>query len=356
VVFADDFESTPAGNVPKGYRQEHGQAWNIRWDHTWGVPAPLVVTEPEHMHAGRQAIELTKDERGAIGLSKYFAPGFDRLFLRYYVKYDDDYFPGAHHVGGGIEGRAPGVPFANPGVVPDGTNKFTVLLDHWRNEPRATPPGPLVAYVYHMDQRHKWGEQFYPSGRTRPPANGQRGFFGPAFVPRRDIVPERGRWYCFELMVQMNTPEQRDGRVAFWVDGRLAGDFPNLRLVGSRSHADPLVAELQAAMGIAEVRPRGSVGLKCALIAEGESDVYVHPVPHMKEWDTCAPKVILREAGGMVVDCRGEPLRYNKADPAQPHGVVARAPGVLDEVLRRLGPLYAGAGSGTVATATSRNV
>jgi hypothetical protein len=80
-----------------------------------------------------------------------------------------------------------------------------------------------------MDQRHKWGEQFYPSGRTRPPANGQRGLFGPAFVRRPDIVPERGRWYCFELMVQMNTPGQRDGRVAFWVDGRLAGDFPNLR-------------------------------------------------------------------------------------------------------------------------------
>lgn len=120
-------------------------------------------------------------------------------------------------------------------------------------------------------------------------------------------------------------------------------DLSALRLVGSRSHADPLVAELQAAMGIAEVRPCGSVGLKCALIAEGECDVYVHPVSHMKEWDTCAPEVILREAGGAVVDCRGEPLRYNKPDPAQPHGVLACAPGVLDAVLRRLGPLYAAA-------------
>jgi 3'(2'), 5'-bisphosphate nucleotidase len=61
----------------------------------------------------------------------------------------------------------------------------------------------------------------------------------------------------------------------------------------------------------------------------------------MKEWDTCAPEVILREAGGVVVDCRGEPLRYNKPDPAQPHGIVACAPGVLDAVLRHLAPLYA---------------
>jgi hypothetical protein len=31
-------------------------------------------------------------------------------------------------------------------------------------------------------------------------------------------------------MVQVNTPGRRDGRVAFWVDGALTGDFPNLRL------------------------------------------------------------------------------------------------------------------------------
>ncbi len=45
-------------------------------------------------------------------------------------------------------------------------------------------------------------------------------------------MAERGRWYCYELMVQANTPGRRDGRVAFWVDGKLAGDFPNLRLRG----------------------------------------------------------------------------------------------------------------------------
>jgi hypothetical protein len=30
-------------------------------------------------------------------------------------------------------------------------------------------------------------------------------------------------------MVAANTPGKRDGRVAFWVDGKLGGDFPNLR-------------------------------------------------------------------------------------------------------------------------------
>ena len=57
---------------------------------------------------------------------EYITPGFDRLFLRYYIKYDDA-FPGAHHVGGALQARAPGVPDANPGVKPDGANKFDAL-------------------------------------------------------------------------------------------------------------------------------------------------------------------------------------------------------------------------------------
>jgi hypothetical protein len=32
------------------------------------------------------------------------------------------------------------------------------------------------------------------------------------------------------MMVKANAPGQRDGRVAFWLDGQLIADFPNLRL------------------------------------------------------------------------------------------------------------------------------
>ena len=39
-----------------------------------------------------------------------------------------------------------------------------------------------------------------------------------------------GRWYSYEVMVKANTPGMRDGRVAFWLDGELIADFPNLRL------------------------------------------------------------------------------------------------------------------------------
>jgi len=54
--------------------------------------------------------------------------------------------------------------------------------------------------------------------------------FGPNFESRPDLNAELDRWYCYEYMVRANTPGQRDGRIAFWLDGKLLADFPNLRL------------------------------------------------------------------------------------------------------------------------------
>jgi 3'(2'), 5'-bisphosphate nucleotidase len=99
-----------------------------------------------------------------------------------------------------------------------------------------------------------------------------------------------------------------------------------------------------AALPVTERRPSGSVGIKCALIASNDADLYAHPVPYMGEWDTCAPEIILREAGGTVTDCFGEPLRYNKPDPHQPEGILACAPGLLPPVLPVLSATMAARG------------
>lgn len=107
---------------------------------------------------------------------------------------------------------------------------------------------------------------------------------------------------------------------------------PQMRLVGSRSHADPLTTRIVERLGIEDVVPSGSVGVKCGLIALGRRNLYVHPVPYLKEWDTCAPEVVLRAAGGEVTDCRGARLRYNKPVPTQPDGILAYAPGLPEGV------------------------
>ncbi len=100
-------------------------------------------------------------------------------------------------------------------------------------------------------------------------------------------------------------------------------DPAQMRLVASRSHRDPLVSAVRQQLGITQDRPSGSVGLKVGLLATGECDVYIHPAPGLKEWDTCAPDAILRAAGGAIGDAWGRPLLYNKADVRQRQGLAA---------------------------------
>lgn len=112
------------------------------------------------------------------------------------------------------------------------------------------------------------------------------------------------------------------------------------RMVGSRSHNDSLIQRIGDALGVTDVKVSGSVGLKCALIAENQRDLYVHPVPYLKEWDTCAPEMILREAEGWVSDCSGDRLQYNKSNPVQPNGIIACTHFIAERVVAAVRPLY----------------
>jgi len=213
VVFADGFERTPSGLLADGFHWEG----ETKWDDTWG--GCLIVEESENVHAGRKALQMTIErpgtgEPGGVGIQKYLEEGCDTLFLRFYAKFEKstEVYHGGAHNGGGINARAPGVPQGCPGVRADGSNKFDVYLDTWRPRQEIPSPGHLVLYVYHMEQGGRWGDQFFPSGRVNPSPD--RELFGEGFAPRPDLIPERDRWYCYELMVRANTPGRRDGRAA----------------------------------------------------------------------------------------------------------------------------------------------
>ena len=84
----------------------------------------------------------------------------------------------------------------------------------------------------------------------------------------------------------------------------------------------------QVAVLVGEQRNLGDRAL-----ATGDAEVYVHPVPFLREWDTCAPEAVLRGAGGSVSDCRGEALAYGKQEPRQLHGIFASRADVWAEAL-----------------------
>jgi 3'(2'),5'-bisphosphate nucleotidase len=69
----------------------------------------------------------------------------------------------------------------------------------------------------------------------------------------------------------------------------------------------------------ARAAARGA-SVKLMAVAHGELDAVVNFSPAEMEWDTCAPEVIIREAGGQVSDLDGQPLRYNQVDVARRRG------------------------------------
>jgi 3'(2'), 5'-bisphosphate nucleotidase len=110
-------------------------------------------------------------------------------------------------------------------------------------------------------------------------------------------------------------------------------------LASSRSHRSPRMERVVNAIGFKEETRRGSVGVKIGLIAEQKADLYLHLSPSTKQWDTCAPQIILTEAGGRLTDLFGQPLRYNAIRIDNQNGVVATNGAAHEIVIENLAPL-----------------
>ena len=222
VLFVENFEDVSGAD---GLRR--------KWDTVFHDDTIRIADEPENVHSGRKAVEFIfpqREDATGNGLMKHFQDERDVLFLRYYHKFEKDLDitgAGSFHNGGAISAHYHADGRSTPGIRADGRNKFLFeIACAWFSGPK---PGHFTVYAYHPEQRGDYGDAFYPTGEVSPNTS-LHGDFGPHFVPRPNYVPELDRWYCYEIMVQSNTPGQRDGRVACWVDGKLVADFPNMRL------------------------------------------------------------------------------------------------------------------------------
>jgi len=118
-------------------------------------------------------------------------------------------------------------------------------------------------------------------------------------------------------------------------------NLSTMRLAASRSHRSPRMDKVVQRFGVKQEVRRGSVGIKVGLIVEQQCDLYVHLSPRTKQWDTCAPEIILQEAGGKLTDLFGRPLRYNSPEVQNRNGIVASNGVAHQEVIDALGPLLA---------------
>ncbi|HEY1764642.1 MAG TPA: hypothetical protein VGF85_06940 [Opitutaceae bacterium] len=224
VIFADNFEGY--ASVPDLRK---------KWDVLINDSNLAIADSPETTHGRGKSLQLSIPKRDtplATGVAKLLTHTQNVLFLRWYVKFDRGWFiPTASvHNGGTMSSRYFDNGRATPGVRADGRNKFLVSFENENSVGEA--PGHMNVYIYWPEQGSQWGDHFFPSGYVLPHSDSRSGqaTFGSHFQSRKDFSPQLDRWYCYEYMVEANTPGQRDGRVALWVDGKLIADFPNLRL------------------------------------------------------------------------------------------------------------------------------
>jgi hypothetical protein len=235
VIFADDFES---------YAGASALTSGGRWSNYYQGNQTRISSAPGTFLAGGKALEFTMPQTAtevANAVVKNLPVEEDVLFVRAYTKFEAG-FDGTTegHNGIRISGRYPG-----PGNIPNGSNFFLYMVENsvYYGEPY---PGPTNVYAYHPEQRSQWGDHFYPTGSVLP-FDRTPGNFGPTFVQRPNFTPQTDRWYSYELMVKLNTPGQRDGRVAVWIDGNLIADYPNLRMRDTTSvKIDQMQLELHA--------------------------------------------------------------------------------------------------------------
>ncbi|HEY8549375.1 MAG TPA: hypothetical protein VIL35_05405 [Vicinamibacterales bacterium] len=212
VLFADGFEEyssigqlTGSGNYDNYY-----QGGNLAID-------------TSVRFSGAKSLRMRMPATGsevANAVVREISPARDALYMRVYARYSPTYAGlNAAHNGLRITGN-----YSGPGRRPNGRDFFLVNIEHskWGSE---AEPGYTHAYVYHPEQDDVYGEHWYSDGRV---TNGQQSF-GPYFVARPPVIPARGTWICYEVLVQMNTPGSRDGRVAVWQDGELIADWVNIR-------------------------------------------------------------------------------------------------------------------------------
>jgi len=219
VVFVEGFE---AGSL---------DAIEARWESVKNLESMSLSTDVPQGSHGMHSLLMTHVGGQDTGAHLYrrLLPGYDKLHVRFYVKFDSDCAPIHHFVHVGGYHPSPPWPQGGAGVRPSGDERFSTGVepfgDQWRWD----------FYSYWMAMRsspdeHSWGHDF---------------------INDEALKVERGRWICVELMMKMNEPvTQSNGEQALWIDGKpwtkdgqlvshLGQGFPKGRWVWDSFLADP---------------------------------------------------------------------------------------------------------------------
>jgi hypothetical protein len=219
VIFVENFEEGSLNAVKS------------RWESVKNIESMSLSSDIPQGSTGKHSLLITHVGGKSTGAHLYrrLLPGYEKLYVRFYVKFAPNCYPIHHffHVGG----YNPPTPWpqGGAGIRPAGNERFTTGIEpfgaKWRWD----------FYSYWMDMRSSpdkksWGHDFINDPRLKV---------------------EHGKWICVELMMKMNDPvTESNGQQAIWIDGKpwsrdgqiiscLGKGFPKGKWVWDSFNADP---------------------------------------------------------------------------------------------------------------------
>jgi len=194
-----DFDQHQTGNYTE---QQLNSDWNKP---KWIMGRNLIsVIDGEQAYSGK-SLKLTylkgksscKHPRHCILWRADLGTKLDKLYYGFRFKLSDDF----DFIKGG---KLPGISGGNGntgGEIPNGKDGWSVRM-MWNDE------GKPVQYVYHPDQKGKYGDALFWNTQGKIP---------------------RGKWHTVQTFVQLNTPKKKDGRIVTWFNGKKILEKEDLR-------------------------------------------------------------------------------------------------------------------------------
>lgn len=189
VIFAENFEAGSLDEV------------TARWESVQNAEIMSLSADVPQASGGRRSLLMSHVGGQSTGghLYRRLAPGYEQLFVRFYVKFDPDCFPIHHFVHLGGYHPATPWPQGGAGTRPSGNERFSTGVEPFGNNWR------WDFYSYWM------GIRSAPGGQS----------WGNDFINDPALRVERGKWICVELMMKMNDPVTAgNGEQALWIDGK----------------------------------------------------------------------------------------------------------------------------------------
>jgi hypothetical protein len=200
VIFVEKFDAGPGQDLLSPIAKKMIVK---RWDTVKHEKNMKLSNEVPAGSADKRSLlfERGQNQGGGGYLYRKIEPEVEKVFVRYYVKFNEQCGK-ISHFGAWIGGYNPPTawPQGGAGSRPSGSKRFTTGVE---------PGGG-------------WGWDFYTYWQGMHKHGDGRYWGTPFLVKGPKPKVDKGQWICVETMVKLNDPvSASNGEQAFWIDGRL---------------------------------------------------------------------------------------------------------------------------------------